>query len=420
MKVLFLHQNFPGQFKYLAPAMARRGDEVRALRLEGQDVPGVKVMQYKAPQGSTPKVHRWALEFEAKMIRADGCGRAMEAMKKDGFAPDLVIAHPGWGESLMVADLFPNARQLHFLEWYYHVHGADVGFDASIDGPEPVSPGQVRAKNAVNLLALEQMDLGYSPTHWQRSKIPEQFHSRIEVVHDGVNTDFLQPKPDATVHFERDGITLSRDDELVTFINRNLEPLRGWHVFARSLPRLMEERPNAHVAIIGGSGVSYGAPSSKNESWRAELMAEVGTTLDMERIHFLGLVPYMAMVQLLSASSCHVYLTMPFVLSWSMLEAMALGAIVVGSETPPVQEVIEHGKNGLLTPFHDADQLAETIIDVLAKPQDYEHLRAAARQTVIERYDLNSICLPRLLKLADRTAGLKRPAGEEHTPAAID
>lgn len=403
MKVLFIHQNFPGQFKYLAPALARRGDDVRALGITGREVPGVRLRNYLVSRSNTKGVHPWAQEFEAKMLRGQACGEAMERLREDGFVPDLVVVHPGWGESLCIRDVFPEARQLHFVEWYYRPYGSDVNYDDEFADPA-FSPSQVRAKNAANLLALEEMDAGYAPTVWQRDQLPERDRHRVEVIHDGVNTAQLKPDRSATITFQRQQLSLGRDDELVTFVNRNLEPVRGWHVFARSLPRLMALRPRAHFAIIGDNKTSYGPSHGSGKSWRDVMLAELGDRVDMDRIHFLGRIPYSALIRLFQASSCHVYLTVPFVLSWSMLEAMAVEALVVASDTPPVREVIEDGVNGLLTPFHDADALAERVASVLAEPQRYERIRTAARQTIVDRYDLAGHCLPRQVELVDRVA----------------
>ncbi len=406
MQTLFLHQNFPGQFKHLAPAMHARGDDVRALAIEGVGLKGVPMWRYKVDRANAAGIQAWTQEFETKMIRAEQAWHALQQIKREGFEPDLVVAHPGWGESFCVEDVFPAARQLHFVEWYYHPNGADVGFDPEFSAGSS-DPGRVRSKNAMNLLALQQMDWGYSPTAWQRQQVPVEYRDRIDVIHDGVDTTAIAPMPDRKVTFSS-GLSLGQGDELVTFVNRNLEPARGWHVFARSLKQVLKARPNAHVAIVGGSDVSYGARPANGKSWREVIWQEVHEEVDASRVHFLGRIPYNLFIGLLQASSCHVYLTIPFVLSWSMLEAMSVGAIVVGSDTASVTEVIRDGENGLLTPFLDPQALAERVIDVLARPAHYHHLRAAARQTVVDHYDLATRCLPAQLALVDRVAAMSR------------
>ena len=406
MRTLFIHQNFPGQFKHLAPAMKARGDDVRALAIEGVGLKDVPMWRYKVDRANTRDVQAWTREFETKMIRAEEAWKALKQVQAEGFEPELVVAHPGWGEGFCVEDVFPSARQLHFVEWYYHANGADVGFDPEFSAGYS-EPGRVRSKNAMNLLALQQMDWGYSPTAWQRQQVPVEYRDRIEVIHDGVDTDKIAPEPSRRVNFAS-GASLGRDDELVTFVNRNLEPARGWHVFARSLKYLLKARPKAHVAIVGGSDVSYGARPDTGKSWREVIWEEVRDEVDQSRVHFLGRIPYPVFIGLLQASSCHVYLTVPFVLSWSMLEAMSVGAVVVGSDTTPVSEVIKDGENGVLTPFLDPKLLAERVAEVLARQNHYQRIRDAARQTVIEHYDLTRKCLPAQLALVDRVAGMTR------------
>lgn len=376
------------------------------MAIEGTGLKGVPIWRYKVERGNSEGIQGWTREFETKMIRAEQAWHALQQVKREGFEPDLVIAHPGWGESFCVEDVFPAARQLHFVEWYYHPYGADVGFDPEFSAGSS-DPGRVRAKNAMNLLALQQMDWGYSPTAWQRQQVPAEYRDRIDVIHDGVDTAAIAPMPGRKITFSS-GLSLGQGDELVTFVNRNLEPARGWHVFARSLRYLLKARPNAHVAIVGGTDVSYGARPETGKSWREVIWREVKDDVDASRVHFLGRIPYPTFIGLLQASSCHVYLTVPFVLSWSMLEAMSVGGIVVGSDTASVTEVIRDGENGLLTPFLDPKALAERVADVLSRPAHYRHLREAARQTVIERYDLATQCLPQQLALVDRVAAMSR------------
>ncbi|ULQ45280.1 glycosyltransferase [Flagellatimonas centrodinii] len=406
MRILFLHQNFPGQFKHLAPALKARGDDVRALAIEGAGLKDLPMWRYKVDRANADGIQGWTREFETKMIRAEEAWRALQQIKAEGFEPDLVVLHPGWGEGFCVEDVFPDARQLHFVEWYYHANGADVGFDPEFSAGSR-EPGRVRSKNAMNLLALQQMDWGYSPTAWQRQQVPVEYRERIDVIHDGVDTRVIAPAPDRKVTFSS-GLALGQGDELVTFVNRNLEPARGWHVFARSLKHLLKARPNAHVAIVGGTDVSYGARPENGKNWREVIWREVQGEVDASRVHFLGRIPYSTFIGLLQASSCHVYLTVPFVLSWSMLEAMSVGAVVVGSDTASVTEVIKDGQNGLLTPFLDPQALAERVADVLARQDHYRPLRDAARQTVIDRYDLTTRCLPQQLALVDRVAAMPR------------
>ena len=228
--------------------------------------------------------------------------------------------------------------------------------------------------------------------------------SKIEVIHEGINTDKAAPNPGAQLTLKRDGTVFNCGDEVVTFVSRNLEPYRGYHTFMRALPRILAERPRARILIIGGDSVSYGSSAPKGGTWRDVFLREVRDTLDMSRVHFVGRVSYAIFLNAMQISSVHVYLTYPFVLSWSMLEAMACGGLIVGSDTAPVREVIHHGVNGLLTNFFNADALAEHVIDALAFPQRYHPLRTLARRTIIDNYDLQSVCLPRGINLLERFA----------------
>lgn len=405
LKVLFVHQNFPGQYQHLAPALAALPEtEVVALTLsEPHAVPGVRVIRYSVARGTSPNIHPWAAEFETKLIRGEAAARTAERLRGEGFAPDVIIAHPGWGEALFLKDVWPGARLLSFLEFYYHGWGFDVGFDSEFPNDDLDQLCRVRAKNANTLLSLEASDWSVSPTQWQRSTAPAHYQGRISVIHDGIDTDAVRPDSAASITLNNH-LPLTRADEVITFVNRNLEPYRGFHVFMRALPEVLSRRPRARVVIIGGDGVSYGRAPTDGRTWRQVLLAEVGGQLDLSRVHFVGNVPYPVFLTLMQLSAVHVYLTYPFVLSWSLLEAMSAGALVIGSATPPVEEVIRDGANGLLVDFFDTTALAQRIDEALDHSDRMAMLRAAARATVVEGYDLRRICLPQHLALIERLA----------------
>lgn len=402
MKLLFVHQNFPGQFKHLAPALAQAGHQVRALAISGSDVAGVEVLRYKPARGNGRDTHPYAREFETKVIRGEACAAAALQLKAAGYTPDVIIANPGWGESLFLKDVWPRARMLALIEFYYAAQGLDYGFDAELHRPDLMDEARLRAKNAHLLLTLEAMDGGWSPTHFQRSTVPQAWRDRLEVIFDGIDTAVV--RPDAAASLSVAGRSLRAGDEIVTFVNRNLEPMRGYHVFMRALPGILRQRPNAVALIIGGDGVSYGAAAPAGTTWKQVFLDEVRGRLDMSRVFFLGRVPYADYLRVLQVSACHVYLTYPFVLGWSCIEAMSAGGLVVGSATPPVQEVISHGDNGLLVDFFDTGALAATVAGCLAQPAHYAVLRAAARETAVQRYDLATICLPQQLRLIGEAA----------------
>jgi glycosyltransferase involved in cell wall biosynthesis len=407
MKILFVHQNFPGQYKHLAPALAARPDcEVVALMLGKNPpvVPGVRVLPYQAARGNSPDVHPWMLDFESQILRGEAAARAAAALHREGFAPDVICAHPAWGEALFLKDLWPRAKLLCLWEFYYRACGADLGFDPEFPSSSWEDAARARAKNAGNLLSLEAADWGLSPTVWQREQFPAWVRPRISVIHEGIATHEVRPNPAAGLRLEQAKVEVKPGDEIVTFVNRNLEPYRGYHSFMRALPEILRCRPRARALIVGGDDVSYGARPPAGQTWKQRYLDEVKDSLDLSRVHFLGKIPYHFFVALLQVSAVHVYLTYPFVLSWSMLEAMSAGCLVVGSRTPPVQEVIAHNENGLLVDFFQPGQIAATVSEALAEPARFQALRAEARRTVVERYDLNTVCLPRRIALVEAVA----------------
>ena len=402
MNVLFVHQNFPGQFKHLAPHLARAGHRVQALGIEGPGLPGIELRRYKPQRSTARQTHPWAQEFETKVIRGEACAAAALELKSSGFAPDVIVANPGWGESLFLRDIWPQAKMLALIEFFYAAHGLDFDFDREFYKPDPARDAKLRAKNAHLLMALADMDRGLSPTEFQRSTVPSLFRDRISVIFDGIDTDAVKPDPAATL--SAGGKSFRAGDEVLTFVNRNLEPYRGYHVFMRSLPEILERRPNATVLIVGADGVSYGAAAPQGSTWKQIFFDEVKGRIDASRVHLLGRLPYAEYLKVLQVSACHVYLTYPFVLGWSCIEALAAGCLVVGSRTPPVEEAIAHARNGLLVDFFDVTALANTVCEALERPQEVAPLRVAARKSALNRYDLATVCLPQQVRLVEGLA----------------
>ena len=413
MNILLIHQNFPGQYRHLAPALQARGDRLVAIGgPTAQPLPGLPLQRYDPrPAGGVPRCHPWAADFQVKCLRAEAVAETAWRLKQEGFEPDLVIGHPGWGELLTIKDVMPAVPVLHQLEFVYNLDGADTGFDPEFPRTDWRDQARLRLRRAPQLLALQDLDWALAPTQWQASTAPAEYGERISVIHEGIDTTAIRPNPAASIRLAQAKLTLRPGDEVVSFVARNLEPYRGVHTFLRALPLLLELRPQAQVVIVGGEGVSYGSAPPQGGSWKEVLLQEVGAGLDPNRVHFVGQVPHGVLHNLFQVCRCHVYLTYPFVLSWSLLEAMACGAVIVGSATPPVQEVIQPEQNGLLVDFFDPEGLARTVADVLANPDTHRPLGAAARQTVVDGYDLRSSCLPRQLTLVDQLAAGERPHG---------
>lgn len=396
MKLLLIHQNFPGQFLHLAPALAARGHEVLALTDKNNSrAAPVPVMRYDH-KAQTVDAGQCRLGRNYTQMSDRGVTVARAALRwreEKGYIPDVIFGHSGWGETLFLKEVWPEAKLLVYAEFYYRGRGADVGFDPEFS-PRTFDQVMIAQGRTAHLgQSLLHADAGLSPTEWQASTYPPALRRSIEVIFDGVETDRLKPDPTAAVTLPN-GRVIRAGEEVLTFVNRNLEPYRGYHTFMRALPDVMAARPEAQVVIVGGDDVSYGQPP-KEGKWKEIFLSEVRDRLDMSRVHFMGKVPYPTFVSLMQVSRAHAYLTYPFVLSWSMMESMGAGALVVGSDTAPVREVIRHGENGLLVDFFDVPAWSRTLIEVLAHPERFTALRQAARQTVLERYDLKSVCLPR-------------------------
>lgn len=414
MKILFVHQNFPGQFKSLAPALAADpSHQVVALTMRKMAPckwQGVQVLPYTAARETSRTVHPWVAELETKVIRGEACLQAALKLKKAGFVPDVVICHPGWGESLFLKDAWPRARMGMYCEFFYRNEGADVGFDPEFPSAAAYDASRVRVKNVNNLLHFETADAGLAPTEWQASTFPQPFRSRITVAHDGIDTRRIAPneKVEMRLKTAEGTVSLGRSDEVVTFVARNLEPYRGYHTFMRALPQILAQRPNARVLIVGSNDTSYGAKPPGGKHWRDIFADEVRPRIqpaDWSRVHFVGRLAYPDFVQLLQLSIVHVYLTYPFVLSWSLLEAMSAGCAIVASATAPVREAIEHGVSGRLVDFFDPAALAGEIAALLEDKEQRAVLGARARAVAIQRYDLQGVCLPRQLAWVQALAG---------------
>ncbi len=425
MNFLFIHQNMPGQWRHIVAHLAKQGGHSIVVmgRRQGDGskerplphaVPGVQYRSYRVHArfegfgGTEPNA-----VFDSFVAHGRAAAEVMQRLQAEGFTPDVIAAHPGWGESLFAKDVFPCVPLLHYCEFYYRSRGGDYGF---IGGRSLKTDMELRTRNAGLSLGLDAMDWGLSPTAWQKAQHPAHAHPRISVLHDGIDTDTVRPDPAAHLVLPT-GHVLGVQDEVVTFVARNLEPQRGFDQFLRAAERLQRQRPAAHVVIAGGEGTSYSKAPPDGRSWKSHALELV--RLDPLRTHFMGKLPFAEHVKLLQVSSVHAYLSIPFVLAWSMTEAMAAGCLVVGSDTAPVRELIRHGHNGLLVDYFDVDAIATTLADALQRRGELQPLRDAARATILAGYDQQRHCVPRLAQLLHDLAQGRQPEPPPPLPPQV-
>jgi glycosyltransferase involved in cell wall biosynthesis len=409
MRLLFVHQNFPGQYCHIIEAIAAQGGhQIIGLGINPLSKPlpnGVLYKRYRPQRGNTPGIHPWILDTETKCIRGEACATAATELKQQGFHPDLICAHPGWGESLFLRDVWPQTPLLSYQEFFYQAEGFDYGFDREFSSA-PLNWDQkakIRIKTSFMRLVLEASSWNITPTAFQRSSFPQSWQQKISCLHDGIDTELAAPSTKTQNIILPSGTILSNDTPLVTFVNRVIEPYRGCHTFIRSIPALQRAHSKAEIVIVGDpAGDGYGPPPQEY-TWKDRFLREIYGNYDPKKVHFVGKLTYSNYIKILQSSWVHVYLTIPFVLSWSLLEAMSCGCTVVGSATAPVKEVIRHKENGLLTDFFDPDALAQVICTLLEDRVLARQLGQMARTTIEQKYSLKT-CLPRQLALIELVA----------------
>lgn len=381
MKFLFVHQNFPGQFLHIVRHLVEIGGHDIVFITEPNDnrIPGVRKVPYAKPRPSAQETHIAARELDQATRRAEVVATTARSLKELGFIPDIIIGHHGWGEMLNLVDVWPNVPTLGYMEFYYQINGVDVNFDPEFPN-DPSDFPRIRAKNAINHLALTLPGSRFTPTRWQLSTFPDWARPRIDLLWEGVNLDVCQPDEKARhAQIKIGGMTIKRTDKLITYVSRDLEPYRGAHTMIRALPALLRSRKNLKVVMVGGDGVSYGAPPPSQATWRETFLSNLREEIDLDRVVFPGRIDYADYVAMLRRSDAHIYLTYPFVASWSLREALATGCAIVGSDTAPVQEFINHGENGLIASFFSPSEVAERVQEILEHKALDETIRHGAR-----------------------------------------
>ena len=393
MNILFLHPNFPGQFLHLAHHFATEGGHkimFLTKKTNGNRLLGVTPVLYKTAREPAKETHNYLKPAEEAVLDGQAVVRALAALRdQHHFVPDVIIGHTGWGSTLYCKDFYPDVPLIGYFEWYYKTYGSDVvyfpGEKAELD-----SMLRIRTRNAHHLLNLAACDVRFTPTEWQKAQFPKEYQQGMQVVHEGVDVDFARPNPGKKLVLDKkeelDALDLSKAKEIVTYVSRGLEPYRGYPQFMEAVSILTKRRPDLHVVIVGMDRSCYGtAPTDGSKTWKAFMDKRV--KYDKKRVHFLGHLDRISYQTVMQASTVHVYLTRPFILSWSCLEAMSFGCALVGSKTPPVEEVVEDGKNGLLANFRSPQHIAQRVEELLDDAELRKRLGLAARQTILERYD---------------------------------
>lgn len=410
MNILFVHQNFPGQYLHIINSLS----EDKSNTMVGLGINPIKgylpknfsYFQYEPRRGNSEEIHPFALEIETKCIRGEACADAACQLQKQGFTPDIICAHPGWGESLFLKDIWPQSLLISYQEFFYQSEGFDYRFDPEFYREEIKweQRAKVRMKAACIQMALEASDWNVTPTSFQKSSFPSLWRDKISTIHDGIDSNQAKPNPLVQPFDISEHKTLYPEQPIVTFINRVIEPYRGCHTFIRAIPAILAKEPTAEIVVVGAEhGQSYGISPNSGKSWKQIFLEEIDGAYNPEQVHFVGTLAYQRYLQLLQLSAVHVYLTYPFVLSWSCLEAMSCGCPIVGSSTPPVEEVLKHGQNGLLCDFFNPEELAQSVQVLLEDRILAKKLGCAARETILKKYSLktcvnNHINLIKLVK----------------------
>lgn len=390
MRILFLHPNFPAQFRHLATVLGQnpKNQVVFGTTSKQGNITGVHKVIYEPSRESSPSTHQYVRNLESAVIQGQAVYRMAQQLKSQGFYPDIVYAHSGWGPGLFIKDVFPKTKYYAYFEWFYHAHGSDADFNPS-DPLDADGEARIRIKNAAILLDLVSCDRALSPTQWQKQQFPQELQTKIKVLHDGVDTNFFKPNPHLKLVLPTINLDLSGVEEIITYVARGMEPYRGFPQFMEAVSLIQKRRPNCHVLVVGNDRVAYGKQLPDGKTYK-QLMLET-LSLDLSRLHFTGLLPYEDYLKVLQVSSVHIYLTYPFVLSWSMLEAMATGCLILGSNTAPVTELIKDGKNGLLVDFFSPSQIADRVDEILNHRDRMAAIRERARQAIVQNYNLEKL-----------------------------
>jgi len=399
MQILFVHPNFPAQFGPALSRLGRRPDLECAFvsRTGTGSLDGVRRIRFNLRGGATRASHYCSRTFENAVWHAHAVYEACKATP--WLQPDLIVGHSGFGSTVFLQELYP-CPIINYFEYFYRPHGSDMDFRTEFP-PSELDYLRSRMRNAMILLDLEACVAGYTPTQWQWSLLPPAWAPKVEVINDGVDTEFWRRRPGP----RRLGDEVLDDDlRVVTYVARGLEAMRGFDIFVRVANRIAAAMAKVVFVVVGAERTVYGNDLRhiRTKTFKEHVLRSERP--DLRRFRFLGTIPAAQLVEVLSLSDLHVYLTVPFVLSWSLLNALACECVVLASDTAPVREVIQQDRTGILAGFGDVDGLATQAIAVLTDLRAYRRLGAAGRALVEERYSLDRT-LPKLERLFARDIG---------------
>jgi glycosyltransferase involved in cell wall biosynthesis len=355
----------------------------------------VRCIPFEIRGGATKTTHYCSRTFENAVWQSHAVFETCKAVS--GLKPDLIVGHSGFGTTAMLKELY-DAPIINFFEYYYHPHESDMDFRPDFP-PAEIDFLRSRMRNAMILIDLETCAAGYCPTRWQHSLLPEVFQPKVEIIHEGIDTDLWYRRK---VPRKLGDDAIPNDVRIVTYVSRGFEAMRGFDVFIQIAKRISEEMPNVLFICVGSDRICYGNDLKhiQEKSFREYVLKTVQP--DLNRLRFTGLLPQEQLAEILSISDLHIYLTVPFVLSWSMLNALACECVVMASDTAPVREFITDGENGLLNDFFDIDGFVNQALSVLDKPANYRHLGQNGRKLIEEKFSLNKM-FPKLWNLYKRT-----------------
>jgi glycosyltransferase involved in cell wall biosynthesis len=395
MHILFVHKNYPAQFGHIARHLIDRHGFRCTFVSEKPPAQweGLERIQYDPRSGATDKTHFCSRSFENQIWSSKGLFDALQA--RPDIQPDLIVGHSGFVSTLYLRELY-DCPVISYFEFFYHTQDSDLDFRTDLPAYETPDLLRARTRNAIFLLDLQNCDRGYSPTEFQRRQLPEVYHPKVATIFDGIDTQFW--KPDAQPNRLIAGWDLPTDKKIITYVSRGMEALRGFDIFMKIAKRICDHRDDVLFVVVGEDRVAYGGDHRYTDGKTFKQWVLAQDDYDLKKILFLGRIPPAQLVNLFSISNLHFYLTAPFVLSWSLMNALACGATVMGSDTAPVREMIQHGRNGLRFDFFEIEQAVETANHVLDFPAEYEHLGTQARARIVEQYSLD-VCLPKMLEL---------------------